>query len=241
MVFGCWGGMARAMIALILLALSVLTATTGGAQAQSLASGLSSGAERGGFARAGGMLGERRMDALTPVAQPLSRQGQTRRADFGDVVRSTRGNPLSARTPSLPSGPVASGGAEWRCLTEAIYFEARGEPITGQMAVAEVILNRVDAANYPETVCDVVYQGTGRLHACQFSYTCDGTPETVTDRNAWEIAGKVARSLIDGAPREITHAATHYHADYVDPYWARVYPQTAQVGRHIFYRQIPGA
>ena len=240
MVSGCWGGMSRAAFALFLFVVAAMLAV-GGAEAQSLASSLSSGAERGGFARAGGLMGEGRVGGLTPVAQPLSRQGQMRRADFGDVARASRGGLLSPRMPGFLAEAEADGGAQWRCLTEAIYFEARGEPITGQMAVAEVVLNRVDAANYPETVCDVVYQGTGRLHACQFSYTCDGTPETVTDRNAWEIAGKIARSLIDGAPRELTHAAMHYHADYVDPYWARVYPQTAQVGRHIFYRQIPGA
>lgn len=133
--------------------------------------------------------------------------------------------------------PPASGDAEWRCLSEAIYFEARGEPIEGQVAVAEVILNRVDSKRYPNSICRVVNQGTGRLHACQFSYTCDGIPETVSERAAWDYAGKIARRLIDGAPRDLTADATHYHADYVNPYWAKAFPRTAQVGRHIFYRQ----
>lgn len=141
----------------------------------------------------------------------------------------------------LTAVPRATGDAQWACLAEAIYFEARGEPVPGQVAVAEVILNRVDANNYPSTICRVVNQGTGRLHACQFSYTCDGVPERVTERAAWDTAGKIARLLIDGAPRLLTDAATHYHADYVNPRWARVYPQTARVGRHLFYRQIPGA
>jgi spore germination cell wall hydrolase CwlJ-like protein len=137
--------------------------------------------------------------------------------------------------------PAATGNAQWRCLTEAIYFEARGEPVPGQAAVAEVILNRVDSPRWPDTVCSVVNQGTGRLHACQFSYTCDGQPEVVTEPRAWERAGKIARLLLDGAARQLTGEATHYHADYVDPYWASVYPRTAVVGTHIFYRQTPGA
>ena len=137
--------------------------------------------------------------------------------------------------------PAASGNAQWRCLTEAIYFEARGEPVKGQVAVAEVILNRVDSPRYPNSVCGVVNQGTGRLHACQFSYTCDGIPETIGERPAWARAGKIARALMDGAARDLTAEATHYHANYVRPFWATVYPKVAQVGTHLFYRQIPGA
>jgi spore germination cell wall hydrolase CwlJ-like protein len=171
--------------------------------------------------------------ALTTVVRPLSQQGAPRAADY-------------TREPARfgaagPAQPRATGNGELRCLTEAIYFEARGEPTEGQVAVAEVVLNRVDAENYPESVCDVVNQGTGRLHACQFSYTCDGTPEIVSDPSAWALAGRIAERLMAGAPRRLTGEATHYHADYVDPYWAQVYPQTAQVGRHIFYKQIPGA
>ena len=124
-----------------------------------------------------------------------------------------------------------------RCLQEAIYHESRGEVIYGQFAVAEVILNRVDHANYPDTVCEVVNQGTGRRYACQFTYTCDGIPELVTDQLAWDRAGKIARIMMDGAPRNLTAGATHYHADYVNPRWARVYPRTARYGTHIFYRQ----
>ncbi|WP_238941471.1 cell wall hydrolase [Jannaschia sp. Os4] len=141
----------------------------------------------------------------------------------------------------LDAMPRATGGKEFACLKEAIYFEARGEPIRGQYAVAEVIMNRVDSKRYPDTICGVVNQGTGRLHACQFSYTCDGLPETMTERRAADIAGKIAREVMDGKERRITGDATHYHADYVDPYWNKVYPRTATVGTHIFYKQIPGA
>jgi hypothetical protein len=131
----------------------------------------------------------------------------------------------------------ARGGAEWRCLTEALYFEARGEPIEGQYAVAEVILNRVDSARYPDTVCEVVSEGTGRRFACQFTYTCDGRPEEVSDTQAWNRLGHIARIMLEGAPRDLTAEATHYHAETVNPRWARVYPRTAEYGVHVFYRQ----
>ena len=130
-----------------------------------------------------------------------------------------------------------SGNAQWQCLTEALYFEARGEPIEGQYAVAEVILNRVDADNYPDTICGVITQGTGRQFACQFTYTCDGRPEEMTDDTAMHRLGHIASIMIDGAPRDLTAGATHYHADWVNPRWASVYPRTADIGIHHFYRQ----
>ncbi|WP_257892360.1 cell wall hydrolase [Gymnodinialimonas phycosphaerae] len=129
------------------------------------------------------------------------------------------------------------GGAQWQCLTEALYFEARGEPIEGQYAVAEVILNRVDAANYPDTICGVITQGTGRQFACQFTYTCDGRSEEMSDAAAMHRLGHIARIMIDGAPRDLTAGATHYHADWVNPRWASVYPRTTEIGIHRFYRQ----
>jgi spore germination cell wall hydrolase CwlJ-like protein len=138
---------------------------------------------------------------------------------------------------SLDALPRPRGNAQWRCLTEALYFESRGETVEGQYAVAEVILNRVDNANYPDTICQVVEQGSGRRFACQFTYTCDGIPEVVVDPLAWRRAGQIARIMMDGAPRTLTRGATHYHADWVNPNWARVYPRTARYGSHIFYRQ----
>jgi hypothetical protein len=137
----------------------------------------------------------------------------------------------------LDARPRPRGNRQWRCMTEALYFEARGETPEGQYAVAEVILNRVDNPNYPASVCEVVNQGTGRRYACQFTYTCDGLPERVTDSRAWHRLGHIARIMMDGAPRDLTRGATHYHADWVSPTWARVYPRTARYGAHIFYRQ----
>ncbi len=133
--------------------------------------------------------------------------------------------------------PKAEGGEQWQCLTEALYFEARGESVPGMFAVAEVILNRVDSPRYPDTICGVVNQGTGRKYACQFTYTCDGIPEVVNEPRSWDRVGKVARLLIDGAPRKLAKGATHYHTRAVNPNWAQVYPKVAAIGAHLFYRQ----
>lgn len=137
----------------------------------------------------------------------------------------------------LASQPAAEGGAQWECLAEALYFEARGETVQGMFAVGEVILNRVDSSAYPDTLCGVINQGTGRKYACQFTYTCDGLAEVVSEPRAWERVGKVARLLIDGAPRVLTAGATHYHTRAVSPYWAKRFPRTAAIGSHYFYRQ----
>lgn len=130
----------------------------------------------------------------------------------------------------------ATGGADWECLTEALYFEARGERADGLFAVAEVILNRVDSNRYPDTVCGVINQGTGRKHACQFSYTCDGLPERVHEPQAWERVGKVARAMLTGAPRVLTDGALFYHANTVSPSWSLTKNLTSTIGDHPFYR-----
>ena len=132
--------------------------------------------------------------------------------------------------------PRAAGDDAWRCLAEALYFEARGETVRGQFAVAEVILNRVDSARYPDTVCGVVHQGTGARYQCQFTYTCDGAAETIHEPRAWARVGKVARLMLDGAPRALTGGATHYHTKHVSPLWAARFPRTVTIGVHHFYR-----
>ncbi|MEN8840416.1 MAG: cell wall hydrolase [Octadecabacter sp.] len=137
----------------------------------------------------------------------------------------------------LASQPAPSGGEQWRCLAEALYFEARGESVRGMFAVGEVIMNRVDSSRYPSTLCGVINQGTGRQFACQFTYTCDGAAEVIHEQAAWAKVGKVARLLMDGAPRQLTDGATHYHTRAVNPRWARVFPRTVTIGSHHFYRQ----
>ncbi|WP_456389488.1 cell wall hydrolase [Profundibacter sp.] len=132
--------------------------------------------------------------------------------------------------------PAASGGADWTCLSEALYFEARGESVKGQFAVAEVILNRVKSRKFPGSVCAVVNQGTGKRNRCQFSYTCDGNPEHINEPAAYRNVGKIARALLDGAPRNLTVGATYYHNHTVRPRWSRVFTRTASIDGHYFYR-----
>ena len=135
----------------------------------------------------------------------------------------------------LAALPAPSGDADWECLRKALYFEARGESLKGQFAVAEVILNRVDSAAYPDTVCGVVQQG-GK-GGCQFSYVCDGMRDSMSEAAALDEAGRIARVMLDGAPRVLTLGATHFHTRASNPSWARRFPQTAAIGAHLFYRQ----
>ena len=137
----------------------------------------------------------------------------------------------------LLSLPVPKSGKQMSCLAEALYFEARGEPITGQLAVGEVILNRVEDSRYPSSICKVINQGTGRRFACQFTYTCDGKLETVHERKAYEMALKLAKILITTHDRKLTKGSTHYHSNYVNPKWSKKFERVAKYGRHIFYRQ----
>ena len=133
----------------------------------------------------------------------------------------------------LASLPAPQGDAEYDCLREAIYFESRGEDLPGQFAVAEVILNRVEAAGFPKTVCGVVNsKGNGD---CAFSYVCDAAPEVMRDPMAEDRASRIARAMLDGAPRNLTHGATFFHATYVSPNFGDV-TRTAAIGAHLFYR-----
>lgn len=135
----------------------------------------------------------------------------------------------------LDAFPSAQGDAEWQCLTEALYFEARGESVKGQFAVAEVILNRVSSPDFPSSVCGVIHQGTGKKFQCQFTYTCDGNTEKVHEPAAYEQVGKVARLMLDGADRVLTKGATYYHTKAVRPSWSKRFNRTATIGHHHFY------
>lgn len=136
------------------------------------------------------------------------------------------------------------------CLATNLYFEARGEPRDGQIAVALVTINRVKSSRYPDSVCDVVYQarrdqyGTPIRHQCQFSWYCDGKREQILDIKSYNTVRAVAEYvyinhyLNPGAMRDTTRGSTHYHADRVEPFWSRHpnYQEVAQIGQHIFYQ-----
>ena len=134
------------------------------------------------------------------------------------------------------------------CMALNIYYEARGSNFADQMAVADVVLNRVQDTRYPQTVCNVVYQGehkaswkTGKpipiRNRCQFSWYCDGKPDEPKDTDAWQSAQVSAYRIINyGEFRGLTEGATHYHAGYVSPRWASSLQLVGKIGDHIYYR-----
>jgi spore germination cell wall hydrolase CwlJ-like protein len=126
---------------------------------------------------------------------------------------------------------------ERRCLAEAIYFEARGESYRGQVAVAQVVRNRVESSVFPNTICAVVYQNKQKRNACQFSFACDGIRDRVNERSAWAQAREIADKVIAGELYlpEVSDAI-NYHASYVRPPWASRMKRVTRIGAHIFYR-----
>ena len=123
-----------------------------------------------------------------------------------------------------------------RCLTQAIYYEAALEPTEGQEAVAQVVLNRVRDPNYANSICGVVFEGAERVTGCQFSFTCDGSLGQAPVAWAWNRAARVAERALAGAVAVKVGTATHYHANYVHPWWAPTLNKLTQIGAHIFYR-----
>ena len=127
------------------------------------------------------------------------------------------------------------GSAALLCLTQAVYFESRGEPVSGQYAVAEVVMNRVASSRFPNNVCAVTKQDLGpKSYDCQFSYECDGIPETMHDKVARAQAERIAREVVEGGSN-LTDGALYFHAG-KKPSWAYRFTQTFKVGRHRFYR-----
>ena len=132
---------------------------------------------------------------------------------------------------------VAKLDAEEReCMAQAIYYEARSEPRVGQLAVADVVLNRVASPVYPDSVCGVVFQGSERRTGCQFSFTCDGSMQARLNKRKWNEAQDLAGAVLAGVRVPVSRNATHYHADYVWPHWADNLTPTATIGTHKFYR-----
>ena len=144
-----------------------------------------------------------------PVKQAISAEGTQIAALDGQKIRDLftfrkKAKPLQIeRSRSwVDAQPAVTGDEQWACLAQALYFEARGESVRGQFAVAEVILNRVDSAQFPNTLCKVIHQGTGRKYACQFTYTCDGNPEVIHEKAAYQRAAlaRSSRAGLGGLP-----------------------------------------
>ena len=128
-----------------------------------------------------------------------------------------------------------------KCLSEAVYFEARSEPEDGQAAVAQVVLNRAASGLYPKDVCGVVYQNRHRFKACQFSFACEGKSLRITEQESWATAVRIANAVMDGRTYlSDVGGATHYHANYVRPGWSRRLKKMDTIGQHIFYSLKPG-
>ncbi|MER2510468.1 MAG: cell wall hydrolase [Amaricoccus sp.] len=173
-------------------------------------------------------------DASVVDADALVTVG-ARNVDPGAAVKLAAAGTRSLDLASIDALPLAQGGAQWQCLAEAVYFESRGEPLAGQIAVAEVVLNRVDDRRYPNTICGVTRQGSGG-RGCQFSYACDGRSDAMVSRVSRERSEKIATLMIAGRARTVTDGATHFHAAYVRPDWAGRMTRTAKIGHHSFYR-----
>jgi len=136
----------------------------------------------------------------------------------------------------LDALPIPKVTSELRCLAEAIYFEARGEPLEGQYAVGEVIINRALSKAFPNSICLVISEGASRRNACQFSYNCDGKLETIVERDIYNRILKLSGVLLEPSARVLTDGATFFHAKAVNPNWANKFKKTREIGQHVFYK-----
>lgn len=169
-------------------------------------------------------------------------------ATFKTITKLASGEIASPRRSAFnPVLPSLIREAEMTCLSAAVYHEARSEPVDGQKAVAMVIVNRVRSASYPSTICGVVFQNAHRPYRCQFSFTCTGVALLPKEEKPWRRAREIAaamQSCANECARETSSAdgrlqalsaATHYHASYVRPGWARRLHKLGRIGRHIFF------
>jgi len=167
-------------------------------------------------------------DLLKPLA-PLEAVEENAKREFA-------GRPDSSAAAFRLLADSANRERALECLTQAVYYEAATEGPDGGRAVAQVVLNRVRHPAYPSSVCGVVYQGSERPTGCQFTFTCDGSLARVPSRQLWAQARQIASEALSGKVYGPVGHTTHYHADYVLPYWADSLDKSAKVGRHIFYR-----
>jgi hypothetical protein len=134
-------------------------------------------------------------------------------------------------------GPTGEAyGRAMQCLTDAIYYEAGGEPLSGQRAVAQVVLNRVRHPGFPKSICGVVFDGAWRPTGCQFTFTCDGSLSRRPVAWKWARAQSVAADALSGRVENEVGASTHYHASWMTPYWRSSMVETARIGGHVFYQ-----
>jgi len=172
-----------------------------------------------------------------PFARAALRPLTARQAlTWNQRIADTRAPVPAARAFLAPGAGVEDQARAQQCLASAVYYEAGSESIDGQRAVAQVVLNRVRHPAYPHSVCGVVWQGSERPQGCQFTFTCDGALARRPDATGWGRAMEIAREALNGYVFTPVGWATHYHANYVVPYWASSLQKITQIGAHIFYR-----
>lgn len=180
---------------------------------------------------AGGAQRDRQAELLTARLEQL--RGAPQSTDDG-LRRVSLTAPMAAQPFRLANALDASRDLE--CLTQAVYYEARGEGRDGMRAVAQVVLNRVRHPAFPKSICGVVFQGAGRRTGCQFSFTCDGSMRGRVNRAAWNRARQIAEAALSGSVYAGVGNATHFHTTAVSPQWRGALVRVSQVGDHLFYR-----
>ena len=182
-----------------------------------------------------------RMGAAPPAPPPLLvRQIAPEQALRVNQTIPIIAGPNPAARPFAFRGDSAARSRALECLASAVYYEAGDQDDDGERAVAQVVLNRVRHPAFPGSVCDVVYQGSTRATGCQFTFTCDGSLYRRPEIAGWNRAWRIASAALSGSVYAPVGYATHYHADYVVPYWASTLAKNAVVGAHIFYRWAGG-
>ena len=186
-----------------------------------------------------------RAEALSSTT-PAAADGAPVVATFGPgTMKTLRDASIVPRDPGRPNYAALlsgeRGARERKCLAEAVYFESRSEPDEGQAAVAQVVLNRATSGLYPASICGVVYQNRTHYKACQFSFACEGKSLRITEPESWRKAVSIADAVVEGRTYlSDVGGATHYHANYVRPGWARRLVKMDVIGHHVFYKLRTG-
>ena len=184
---------------------------------------------------------QRKMERMDAAALMVARAHDALAAsDPGFAPAQAWPGRFGARFPTGRHASALDGKRDLECMTEAVYFEARGETPRGQAAVAQVVLNRMRNPNFPKSVCGVVFQGAAHP-GCQFSFVCDGSRHHRLDGEAWTRARRIAERALAGVAAPEIGRATHFHTIDVQPYWGPTMLRVAQVGLHVFYRLNPHA
>lgn len=183
---------------------------------------------------------QREMDRMDPAALRLARAHDDFASDSEHDLAQAWPSRLDDRQPAGRHASALDSARQLDCLTQAVYFEARGETPRGQAAVAQVVMNRVKNPSFPKTVCGVVFQGAA-THGCQFSFACDGSMRREREVGAWDRARRIAERTLSGVVLADIGKATHFHTLSVQPDWGPQMLRVAQVGLHVFYRFNPHA